>query len=673
MTPNVIMLVVLIAVTALAAFAACAILSNRLGSSEQKKKFRKQTELETEIKKAKQDLLHTIQKQQGLTLKYVKSDDRYIHTLCEGELLAKLGLSSETVVGKDLRDFLPQNYAEEKLQSYRKAWEGEQVNYEQRLNGVDYLVSLRPVFENGQVVEVIGSGVDITPQKEHEKRLKESFALGRTLIDSLPLGILVVDQEKKIIAINEACGKMFQLDQPIQSYMGKNVADYHHVYFEHVEKEGKRVGEMIRNHQPVVDEVSFKGGRILRRSYRPFYMEEELKGHLWTFEDITERKRMELANRKAKEEAEKANQAKSEFLSNMSHELRTPLNGILGFYQLLELDETLNDKQRGFVAEIGKGGRHLLELINEILDLSRIEAGKLKISPKRVNINELMKECIDFTRPSADQKGIHISYQENAATDQYVVADPVRLRQIILNLVDNAIKYNRDNGEILIEYTSQEGFLSVHIKDTGIGIPKEKQDEVFEPFYRIDHSSVEGAGIGLSVVKRLLALMGGRMGVESEMGKGSDFWFSLPLANHHEGSKEDTIVQDAKNPQKRERTKVLYIEDNLANMQLVHEIFETFEGVSLNSALTGAEGIKAAREQLPDVILCDLHLPDVSGFEVLKALKANPKTADIPILAVSANAMEENIHRALEAGFLEYITKPLDIASFIQQISKHLV
>ncbi|MGG1397364.1 ATP-binding protein [Bacillus salipaludis] len=664
--------IVLIAVTALASFAAGAILSNRLGSSNQKKKVRKQKELEIEIQKAKQDLLHTIQKQQGLTLKYVKIGDQYIHTLCEGELLAKLGLSSEAVVGKDLRDFLPQEYAEEKLQSYRRAWEGEQVNYEQRLNGVDYLVGLRPVIENGQVVEVIGSGVDVTSQKENEKKLKESYALGRTLIDSLPFGILVVDKEKNIIAINEACGQIFHLDQPTKFYMGKNVADYHHVYFEHVEKEGKRVGEMIENHQPVVDEVFFKGGRTLRRSYRPFYMDEEVKGHLWTFEDITERKTMERANQKAKEEAEKANRAKSEFLSNMSHELRTPLSGILGFYQLLELDETLTEKQRGFLEEIGKGGRHLLELINEILDLSRIEAGKLKIMTKKININEMIKECIDFTRPSANQKGIRILYQENAL-DQYVVADPVRLRQIILNLVDNAIKYNRDNGEIFIEYTSQEGFLTVHIRDTGIGIPKEKQDEVFEPFYRIDHSSVEGAGIGLSVVKRLLALMGGRMGVESESDKGSDFWFSLPLANHHEVSKEETIMQADKNPQKPMHKKVLYIEDNIANMQLVLEIFETLEGVSLISALTGAEGIKAAREQLPDIILCDLHLPDISGFEVIKALKANPETANIPILAVSANAMEENIHRALEAGFLEYITKPLEIASFIQQISKYLI
>jgi len=269
----------------------------------------------------------------------------------------------------------------------------------------------------------------------------------------------------------------------------------------------------------------------LKRSYFPFYMDGKLKGHLWTFEDITEQKKMENSIIQAKEEAVKANMAKSEFLSKMSHELRTPLNGILGFSHLLELDKSLTEQQQAFVEEILKGGRHLLNLINEILDLSRIETGKIKISNDEVQIDSVICECIALMKPAANKKRIKIIKSIDQCVDQMIHIDSLRLKQVILNLLDNAIKYNVEGGQIHITCKCQNGFLVIHIIDTGIGICEEELKKIYEPFYRIQHVQVEGTGLGLSLVKQLIELMNGEFGVVSKIGEGSDFWIKLPMLN----------------------------------------------------------------------------------------------------------------------------------------------
>ncbi|MEH7440222.1 ATP-binding protein [Neobacillus drentensis] len=636
-------------------------------------------ELTQQMNKVQQDLINTIRRQQGLTLKYVKIGERYIHTLCEGELLAKLGLTPDIVVGKDLRDFLPEDYAEHKLQFYIRAWNGEIVNYEEQLNGTDYIVSLSPVVENGKVVEVIGSGVDITERKraeriskENEMKLRESHALRRTMIDNLPIAILVLDNNLNIIALNKPHCQLFNIDAPIKSIIGQNIAKYRKLYYKSVEIEEKKADEIIKNRIPTVDEVELVDGKIIKRSYFPFYVGEEHKGHLWTFEEITERKQMEKANLKAREEAEKASLAKTRFLSNMSHELRTPLNGILGFSQLLELDGSLTHQQRMFVEEITKGGRHLLNLITEILDLSRIEEGKVNITKDTIRIASVMMECINLIGPVANQKGVQIIQEQGEGFNQCVYVDPIRLRQIILNLLDNAIKYNRESGRVVITYELNKEHLVIHIRDTGIGIPEEEQEMIFAPFYRIHHSYTEGTGIGLSLVKQLLSLMGGDVGIKSKVGEGSDIWISLPLAASIQ--KDQHVLHESKSNElvKNQNYTILYIEDNHSNLQLVSEILGTVSGINLLSAMTGKEGLKMAAEQQLDLILCDIHLPDLNGFEVLKRLESNALTDDIPVIAVSANAMKEEISRALDMGFADYITKPIDIASFIQVICKYL-
>lgn len=633
---------------------------------------RQVVESKEHIRKSQQDLINTIQRQQGMTFKFMKLGGQYIHTLCEGELLGKLGFTPAMVVGKPLHSILPKEDAENKMYSYTRAWNGEITSYEANLNGIDYYVTLSPVFHEGKVREVIGSGVDITERKKTEIKLRESNALRRTIIDSLPIGMIVIGNDKKIIAMNRTFHQVFQLEDPIQNIIGQSALNYYDFFYGNSEEEEEKVNEILLRQVPTVDEVEIFNHRIFQRSYFPFYIDQELKGHLWTFEDITERKMMERGIIQAKEVAIKANLAKSEFLANMSHELRTPLNAILGFSQLLEIKEPLSNQQGIFVKEILKGGRHLLNLINEVLDLSRIEAGKLKIVTDTINICNVLNECVNLVGPSAESRGIRIMNEPSACVNQFVHADPVRLKQIILNLLNNAIKYNKENGKIFLSCETRGDFLYIHIRDTGMGIPLDEQIRIFEPFYRLEHPQVEGTGIGLSLVRQLVQLMDGEVGVESRLEEGSDFWFSLPMVHsYHPELTQSLMMQPSSLPLKKGKS-ILYIEDHQTNVQLVAEILTTVEGVMLDSATTAREGLQIAKQRKFDLILLDLHLPDANGFDVLDHLKADSETKKIPVIAVSANAMKEDINWALTKGFDEYVTKPIDVPSFLSVITKYL-
>ena len=757
------------------------------------------------IKKAQRELIETMRKQQGLIFKYVKVGDRYIHTLCDGQLLYKMGYTPKMVLGKDFRDYLPEQEVLVNLQAYTEAWEGKITNYEVNISGFDVYVCLTPVIENEKVIEVIGSGVDITDrkkaeqitkkneewfrnvlnmmsegvmvygadgqvidlndnsykifgvgetefrkqtlfeydypliredrspllieelpayitlktgrtikgevigakvdtgkthwfsvntkllnpqekeehqqvlltmfdithQKEQELSLKESHALRRTIIDNLPMGILYTDINRKIASLNRPFCQMFNIEEPLKSLIGKSTTNYNKYFYSNRENDEDTILEIIENKQAVSDEIEINDGRMIKRSFFPFYMDGVLKGHLWTFEDITERKITEKEIIKAKEEAIQANLAKSEFLSKMSHELRTPLNGILGFSQLLEIDQTLDSHQQKFVQEILKGGRHLLNLINEVLDLSRIETGNLQITNNKVKLGRIIDDCINLLEPSANKNGIQMKW-EQYCSDNYVSIDEIRFRQILLNLMENAIKYNKENGEIKVRCVQKDDSVIIHVIDNGVGIPKEEQSRIFEPFYRLDHSHVDGTGIGLSLVKQLVQLMGGELGLNSEIGRGSDFWFRLPTESLNAGDTREIRVDKYESSIGDENYQILYIEDNPSNLELVSEIIGVENGITLHSAETGLEGLQLASIRELDLILLDIHLPDMTGFEVLDQLKENPFTNHIPVIALSANAMPEDIHEALAKGFKEYITKPLHVPSFLQTISKYL-
>jgi signal transduction histidine kinase/CheY-like chemotaxis protein len=378
----------------------------------------------------------------------------------------------------------------------------------------------------------------------------------------------------------------------------------------------------------------------------------------------SERRERQRAQR-AEEAATTANRAKSEFLSRMSHELRTPLNGILGFAQLLELDVEAPEQRDG-VAHILKGGRHLLGLINEILDLARIEAGKFSISLEPVETGEVIGSSLDLVRPQAAARGIGLSTAD--VWHGYVKADRQRLQQVLLNLLSNAVKYNRPEGAVTVSCdAAPSGRCRLIVTDTGPGIAPERMHRLFTPFDRLDvqEGSVEGTGLGLALSKGLVDLMGGNLRAESTLGTGSTFSLELPVAEApaHEPAPQPTSAPGA--GEQIVTGTVLYIEDNPSNLRLVERIVTRRPGVKLLSAVQGRRGLELARAHQPDAIVLDLHLPDITGQEVLALLQADPETREIPVVILSADATASQTTRLLQAGAHAYLTKPLSVTQFL--------
>jgi PAS domain S-box-containing protein len=409
--------------------------------------------------------------------------------------------------------------------------------------------------------------------------------------------------------------------------------------------------------------------------------ERRLQGVFAAARDVTERshldrllqeKNLELEN--ARSVAEKANLAKSEFLSSMSHELRSPLNAILGFAQLMESDSpppTIAQKQS--ITQILQAGWHLLKLIDEILDLAKVESGKVQLSPEPVSLAEILLECEGMIETQAQLRGIQLIFPP-FDIPYFVSADRTRLKQVLLNLLSNAIKYNIKQGTVEVKCSeSTPGRIRVSIRDTGTGLNAEQLEQAFQAFNRLgqEGSGVEGTGIGLVVAKRLVELMGGVIGVESIVGVGSVFWFELIAVVEPRLS---MVVGDAAafaQPQVdhgAELHTVLYVEDNPANLKLVEQIIARHPNLRLLTAVNGSSGIQVARLSQPDVILMDINLPDIDGFKALEILGSDPATTHIPVVAISANAMPRDIKKGLAAGFFRYITKPIKINEFMDAL-----
>ena len=367
--------------------------------------------------------------------------------------------------------------------------------------------------------------------------------------------------------------------------------------------------------------------------------------------------------------AERASQAKSEFLSRMSHELRSPLHAIIAFSDLILYEKDLDPKLEKHIQHINKAGDHLLALIDDVLDLSRIESGKLSILVKPVKLQEVVEECYSLIKPIAEDAEINLIFDTHV--DYIVDASHTSLKQALLNLLSNAVKYNQAQGSVTVNYEVKNNQrLRINVIDTGKGLSTEQQKHVFMPFERMgaEFTKVKGTGIGLTITQNLISMMGGTVGVESKIGKGSNFWIELPLSD------EQNVTQAEPAPIKRTISKtqqsknIIYVEDDPINAHLMASILNKMTNHHLVIARTGNEGLKLILEQLPDIVLLDLGLPDMDGYEILEKMRAHPQAKKIPAIAMTAMAMMEDVERGERAGFDDYIVKPARAADILKSI-----
>jgi PAS domain S-box-containing protein len=428
--------------------------------------------------------------------------------------------------------------------------------------------------------------------------------------------------------------------------------------------------------------------RIIRSDGAVRYVHElarsqyDADGHLWrmrgTVQDVSELKQAEQAMMQAKDEAEAASRAKSEFLASMSHELRTPLNAILGFSQLFGMDEQLPEATRKNARQIERAGHHLLSLVNDLIDLARIESNKIELAMEAVSLKDVVCDSLNMVQSMAHDHDIKIILLQCEVSAISVWADFNRLRQSLINLLTNAIKYNKPQGTVQVLCEVADGIAHIAVTDSGEGIPADKQARIFNAFDRLgeERGVIEGTGIGLVITKRIVEAMGGKIGFESCVGQGSTFWLEFPLSAFHQSVPPQAAVSGSSiaNPARTHARSpaVLYIEDSEMNLRLMQQIFAGKKEWELRTAITGESGLEMARAYPPELILLDINLPGMDGYEVLKLLQDYPETAQVPVIALTANAMKGEREQGLKAGFADYMTKPLDVPKLMAMLGKVL-
>jgi PAS domain S-box-containing protein len=548
------------------------------------------------------------------------------------------------------------------------------------IQGLEYRIT----DKRGKIRTMVVSGItlddgflatffDITARKETEQTLQASESRFRQLVENSPVAYLCLDISGYILDTNDKFCQM--AGYPREQLLHRNFnricdPDCHVEFIDHF-IDGQQMGIL-----PVAEELRLlrgDGGAIIVLVEWRVQLDVEgqfVQCHCVLY-DISERKNMENALLDAKMAAESANAAKSMFLASMSHELRTPLNVIIGFAELLNIGapEPLLEAQKPPVAHILKAGRQLLTLVDDVLDLARIESGKLELRMEPVSLDSMLDEMpTTFKRQAAER---HIELTVDNAVGLSVLADAFRLRQILQNLVSNAIKYNREHGRVTIVCQKTEDSVRICVEDTGMGIAEHLQSELFQPFRRLgmETTHIEGTGIGLVLCRYLIEAMHGSMGFKSDAGVGSQFWLELP------GVMPAPPALPARADDNQDLSlegRVLYIEDNPVHVSLIEHLFRRIPKVRLYIAQSASEGLAMLKDVSPDLVLMDISLPGMSGLEALKVLKADPLTAQIPVVAVSAAAMVDDIKQGLDAGFLAYLTKPLDITQLLDMIAKVL-
>ncbi len=519
---------------------------------------------------------------------------------------------------------------------------------------------------------------DISERKQAEKALCESK---RELEAAHHANQLIMDNSQDVICSIDEWGRFMSVSAACEQLWGYPPAELlGRPYLDRVCPDDKamtnQVMEVLRMDGKITDFVNRytrKDGTLVDVLWSASWSEAD-KIMFCVAHDVTDRARIEKQLREAKEEADRANHAKSEFLSRMSHELRTPLNAILGFGQLLERQNP-TEAQRTRVSHIINAGRHLLNLINEVLDISRVETGNLQLSLEPVCVAEALEEALSLMRPLAAERGIELRTPTLLEQTDYVMADRQRFQQVLLNLLTNAVKYTPPKGRVTVSSsTIGAGAIRIAISDTGAGISSEKLDRLFTPFDRLgaEQTAVEGTGLGLALCQRLIHAMHGSIGVDSTVGSGSMFWVELARA---ESPFERVALAKCNGTQPHHRVKapqrtILYVEDNLSNLTLIEQMLADQSHIKLITAMQGKLGLELARQHSPDLILLDLHLPDLPGWEVLARLQGQKATREIPVVVISADATARQIKRLMAAGASAYLTKPLDMQEFFRVINE---